>query len=55
VPDDLTCHTKPQLAVDILRAIGQEAMLAFTYMVADGLYGNSPEFIDAAEPGGGKI
>lgn len=55
VPDDLTFHTKPQLAVDILRAICQEAMLAFKYIVADCLYGNSPEFIDAAEQCGGKI
>jgi SRSO17 transposase len=55
VPDDLTFHTKPQLAVEILRGIHQEAMLAFKYLVADCLYGNSPEFIDAAEQCGGKI
>jgi SRSO17 transposase len=55
VPEDLTFHTKPQLTVEILRGIHQEAMLAFNYMVADCLDGNSPEFIDAAEPCGGKI
>jgi SRSO17 transposase len=55
VPDDLTFHTKPQLAVEILRDMHQEAMLAFKYIVADCLYGNSPEFIDAAEQCGGKI
>jgi SRSO17 transposase len=55
VPEDLTFHTKPQLAVEILRDIHQEAMLAFKYIVADCLYGNSPEFIEAAEPCGGKI
>jgi SRSO17 transposase len=55
VPDDLTFHTKPQLAVEMLREIYQEAMLAFKYIVADCLYGNSPEFIEAAEPCDGKI
>jgi SRSO17 transposase len=55
VPDDLTFHTKPQLAVEILREIYQEAMLTFKYIVADCLYGNSPEFIEAAEQCGGKI
>jgi SRSO17 transposase len=55
VPDDVTFHTKPQLAVEILRDIDQEAMLAFKYIVADCLYGNSPEFIEAAEQCGGKI
>jgi hypothetical protein len=30
-------------------------MLAFKYMVADGLYGNSPAFLEAAEQGGGKV
>src|SRR5687768_16700933 len=55
VPDDLTFHTKPQLAVEILREISQEAMLVFKYIVADCLYGNSPEFIEAAEQCGGKV
>src|SRR6266581_4909814 len=55
VPDDLTFRTKPQLAVEILRDIHQEAMLAFKYIVADCLYGNSPEFIEAAEQCGGKL
>ena len=35
VPADLTFHTTPQLAVEILRDIHQEAMLAFKYIVAD--------------------
>jgi SRSO17 transposase len=33
----------------------QEDLLSFKYMVADGLSGNSPAFIEAAEPCGGKI
>jgi SRSO17 transposase len=55
VPDELTFHTKPQLAVEILRDMHQEAMLPFKYIVADCLYGNSPDFIEAAEHCGGKI
>jgi SRSO17 transposase len=54
-PDDLTFRTKPQLAVAILRDLHHEAWLAFKYMVAACLYGNSPEFLEAAEPCGGKI
>jgi SRSO17 transposase len=55
VPDDLTFRTKPQLAVELLRDLCQEAMLPFKYIVADSLYGNSPEFIEAAERCGGTI
>jgi SRSO17 transposase len=55
VPDDLTCRTKPQLAVEIWRDLDQEAMRPFKYIVADGLYGNSPALIAAAERCGGKI
>jgi SRSO17 transposase len=55
VPDELTFHTKPQLAVEILRDLHQEAVLPFKYIVADCLYGNSPDFLDAAEQCGGKI
>ena len=55
VPEGLTFHTKPQLAVEMLRDIYQEAMLSFKYIVSDCRYGNSPEFIEAAEHCGGKI
>ena len=54
MPDELTSHTKPQLAVEILRDMHQEALLPFRYIVADCLYGNSPDFIEAAEQCGGK-
>jgi SRSO17 transposase len=55
VPEDLTLHPKPQLAVEILRDMHQEDRLAFKYIVAECLYGNSPEFIEAAEQCGGKL
>src|SRR5215471_2287912 len=47
VPKDLTFHTKPQLAAAMLQAIAHEGLLPFKYLVADCLYGNSPDFLDA--------
>jgi SRSO17 transposase len=49
VPKDVTFHTKPQLAVEMLRAIRRENRLPFKYIVADCLYGNSPDFLDALD------
>jgi SRSO17 transposase len=33
----------------MLQAMAQEGLLPFKYVVADGLYGNSPDFLDAIE------
>src|SRR5499427_4888145 len=49
VPKDLTFHTKPQLAAAMLQAIAHEELLPFKYLVADCLYGNSPDFLDAID------
>src|SRR5712691_8449671 len=49
VPEDVTFHTKPQLAVEMLRAIRSKGRLPFKYIVADCLYGNSPAFLDAVD------
>jgi SRSO17 transposase len=49
VPEDLTFHTKPQLAAALLQAIAHEGLVPFKYIVADCLYGNSPDFLDAVE------
>ena len=49
VPDELTFQSKPQLAAAMLRGIVAEGLLPFRYIVADCLYGNSPEFLDALE------
>ena len=54
-PEGLTFHPKPQVAVESFRDLDQAAMVACTYMVAHGLSGKSPEFLDAAAPCGGKI
>jgi SRSO17 transposase len=49
VPAALTLQSKPQLAAALLQTIAQEALLPFKYVVADGLYGNSPAFLDAVD------
>jgi SRSO17 transposase len=49
VPDELTLQSKPQLAAAMLQAIAQEGLLPFKYVVADCLYGNSPDFLDAMD------
>jgi SRSO17 transposase len=49
VPTELTFQTKPQLAAAILRTLSEEGILPFRYVVADCLYGNSPDFLAAIE------
>jgi SRSO17 transposase len=49
VPPELTVQSKPQLAATMLQAIAQEGLLPFKYLVADCLYGNSPNFLDAID------
>jgi SRSO17 transposase len=49
VPDTLTFQSKPQLAAAMLQNIVREGLLPFKYVVADCLYGNSPDFLDAVD------
>src|ERR1051325_191729 len=49
VPDELRFQTKPQLAAAMLQRIRQEGILPFRYIVADSVYGNSPDFLAALE------
>ena len=49
VPPDLPFQSKPQLAAAMVRALYDEAIFPFRYLVADCLYGNSPEFWAACE------
>jgi SRSO17 transposase len=49
VPTELTFQSKPQLAAAMLQSIGREGLLPFKYVVADCLYGNSPDFLDAVD------
>jgi SRSO17 transposase len=49
VPEELTFQSKPQLAAAMLAAMAHEGLLPFKYVVADCLYGNSPDFLDAVD------
>jgi SRSO17 transposase len=49
VPDALRFQSKPQLAAAMLQAMAREGLLPFKYVVADCLYGNSPDFLDAVD------
>jgi len=49
VPPEGTFATKPQLAAAMLQQIVRAGLLPFKYVVADCLYGNSPDFLDAVD------
>lgn len=48
-PEGLTFKTKPQLAVQMLERVEESDSLSFKYVVADSVYGISPDFIGAIE------
>ena len=47
IPEAVEFKTKPQLAVEMFHALQEQKSLPYKYVLADSLYGNSPEFIDA--------
>jgi SRSO17 transposase len=49
VPSEVTLQSKPQLAAALLQAIVREGLLPCKYIVADCLYGNSPDFLEAID------
>jgi SRSO17 transposase len=49
VPDETSWQSKPQLAAAMVQEIYQAGILPFKYVVADCLYGNSPDFWEACE------
>jgi SRSO17 transposase len=49
LPQDMIFRTKPELAIEMLNAISKEDVLPFKYVLADTIYGASPEFICAVE------
>src|SRR5919199_6871424 len=49
VPPEVTFQSKPQLAATMLQAIVCGGLLPFKYVVADCLYGQSPDFLDAVD------
>ena len=48
-PEELEFKTKPQLAIEMFRSLQDQETLPFKYIVADSIYGNSPEFIESVE------
>jgi SRSO17 transposase len=49
LPEDISFRTKPELAAEMLNTISMEDVLPFKYVLADSVYGGSPEFISAVE------
>ena len=49
LPSDFEFKTKPQLAVDMLQDIAKQEQIPFRYVLADSVYANSPEFVEAVE------
>ncbi len=49
LPTDTVFRTKPQLAVEMLDEVVKENVLTFKYVLADSVYGVSPDFIEAVE------
>jgi hypothetical protein len=49
VPDGLTLQSKPQLAAAMRQALVRTGLLPCKYLVADCLYGNRPDCLDAVE------
>ncbi len=49
LPEDIVFQTKPQLAVEMLNALVGEKILPFKYILADTIYGESPDFINTVE------
>src|SRR5262245_12118255 len=53
VPQGLTVQRKPQWAAAMWQAMAQEGRLPCKDVVADCLYGHSPDFLDAGDACGG--
>ena len=54
LPEDIKFKTKPQLAAEMLKKLEKENAIPFKYILADSIYGENPEFIEAAETLTGK-
>ena len=54
IPEETEFKTKPQLAVEMFNDIAQENAVPFKYVLADSVYGENPDFINAVESLPGK-
>jgi len=55
MPDEVAWQSKPQLAAAMVQALHQAGGLPFKYMVADCLYGHSPDLWAACEAWVGTV
>ena len=55
VPEAAGFQTKPQLAIAMWRELRAEGVRPFRSVVADGFYGNSPDFLQAVDDAAGPI
>ncbi len=46
MPEDSVFQTKPQLAAEMLMDINSENVLPFKYVLADSIYGVSPDSLE---------
>lgn len=53
-PENSEFKTKPQLAADMFEELAKDDVIPFKFVVADTIYGNSPDFIEAIEAYPGK-
>lgn len=55
IPSDCVFKTEPQSAAEMPESLNREGILPFRYVTADSIYGNSPEFSEAADACPGKV
>jgi DDE superfamily endonuclease len=55
VPAEAVWQSTPPLAAAMVRTLHEASVLPFKYIVADCLYGNSPDFWEACETCGGTV
>jgi len=49
IPENLEFKTKPMIAAEMLRGIHEQEIIRYKYVVADSVYGHSPDFIETVE------
>jgi len=49
LPAEIEFKTKPQLAAEMLGEIAEQKQIPFRYVLADSVYANSPDFVEAVE------
>lgn len=49
VPQEIKFQTKPQIAIEMIRRTRAAGKVSFDWLIADSLYGDSGEFLDALE------